>query len=93
MAQTRSFHPLCLLRNPRARRGIPDFPWNTLAGGGFRERRNKDGWADLMCVAARTAPKAVGKDFIVTGVVEGDALRKLAEGMVEYGKTSGKIQL
>lgn len=47
--------------------------------------------ADLMCVAARTAPKAVGKDFIVTGVVEGDALRKLAEGMVEYGKASGKI--
>lgn len=47
--------------------------------------------ADLMCVAARTAPKAVGKDFIVTGVVEGDDLLELANGMVEYGKASGKI--
>lgn len=47
--------------------------------------------ADLMCVAARTAPKTVGKDFVVTAVVEGDALRKLAEGMVEYGKDSGRV--
>lgn len=47
--------------------------------------------ADLMCVAARTAPKAGGKDFIVTGVVEGDTLLELANGMVEYGKSSGKI--
>lgn len=47
--------------------------------------------ADLMCVAARTAPKAGGKDFIVTGVVEGDTLLELANGMVEYGKSYGKI--
>ena len=47
--------------------------------------------ADLMCVAARTAPKAVGKDFVVTGVVEGDTLLELANGMVEYGMTSGKV--
>ncbi len=46
--------------------------------------------ADLMCVAARTAPKAVGKDFVVTSVVQGDALLDLANAMVEYGKTTGK---
>ncbi|NLS44546.1 MAG: hypothetical protein GX969_02225 [Firmicutes bacterium] len=46
--------------------------------------------ADLMCIAARTAPKAVGKDFIVTRVVEGDALSNLAEYMIEYGESSGR---
>ncbi len=46
--------------------------------------------ADLMCLAARTAPKAVGKDFIVTTVVEDDALGRLAQAMVEYGKESSK---
>lgn len=46
--------------------------------------------ADLMCVAARTAPKAVGQDFVVTGAVEGKALLDLADAMIEYGKTSGK---
>ncbi|HOJ58055.1 MAG TPA: DUF2148 domain-containing protein [Bacillota bacterium] len=47
--------------------------------------------ADLMCIAARTAPKAAGRDYVVTGVVDGDDLLKLAEAMNEYGKASGKI--
>jgi len=47
--------------------------------------------ADLMCVAARTAPKAAGKDFVVTRVIEGDTLLDLANQMIEYGKTSGRI--
>ncbi len=46
--------------------------------------------ADLMCIAARTAPKAAGKDFVVTSVVDGDILLDLADAMVDYGKTSGK---
>ena len=34
--------------------------------------------ADLMAVAARTAPKSVGKDFVVIRVIEGDEVRTLA---------------
>jgi uncharacterized ferredoxin-like protein len=34
--------------------------------------------ADLMALAARTAPKAVGKDFVVIRIIEGDTVRTLA---------------
>jgi len=45
--------------------------------------------ANLMALAARTAPKARGQDFIVTAIVEGDALKSLAEKMVEIGERTG----
>ncbi len=37
--------------------------------------------AELLCVAARTAPKAKGKDLLVTAVVSGTELTQLAEKM------------
>jgi uncharacterized ferredoxin-like protein len=43
-----------------------------------------------MAISARTAPKAVGKDFIVTEIIEGDDLARLAEKMVEFGERTGK---
>jgi uncharacterized ferredoxin-like protein len=46
--------------------------------------------ADLMAVAARTAPKAAGKDFIVIEIIEGDDLKTLGEKMCEYGVVTGK---
>jgi uncharacterized ferredoxin-like protein len=45
---------------------------------------------DLMEIAARTAPKAAGKDFIVTKVLVGDDLKKLGEEMTRYGAKVGK---
>mgnify|MGYP000333182238 FL=1 len=46
--------------------------------------------ADLMLLAARTAPKAKGQDFVVLKVLEGDELKKLAEAMVKFGEERGK---
>ncbi len=46
--------------------------------------------ADLMCVAARTAPKTAGKDFIVTRVVTGEDLGRLSKAMADYGARTGK---
>jgi len=46
--------------------------------------------AELMCLAARTAPKAAGQDFVVTKVLEGEACLELGEGMVRYGEKTGK---
>jgi uncharacterized ferredoxin-like protein len=46
--------------------------------------------ADLMAIAARTAPKAAGKDFVVVRVIEGDAVQSLAHEMCEYGVRTGK---
>jgi uncharacterized ferredoxin-like protein len=43
-----------------------------------------------MCLAARTAPKAVGRDFVVTGILEGEACRELGEAMARYGERTGK---
>lgn len=37
--------------------------------------------ARLICVAARTAPKARGKDLLVTAIVSGEQQRQLAERM------------
>jgi len=43
--------------------------------------------AELMCVAARTAPKARGRDNLVTALVEEEAeRRRLAEKMREIGE-------
>ncbi|MCR4441966.1 MAG: DUF2148 domain-containing protein [Peptococcaceae bacterium] len=46
--------------------------------------------AEFMAIAARTAPKAAGKDFIQIKIVSGDDLKKLAGAMVEYGNESNK---
>ena len=42
--------------------------------------------AQLMDIAARTAPKARGQDFIVTRIVEGEELKPLADKMAEIGE-------
>ena len=46
--------------------------------------------ADLMALAARTAPKSVGKDFVVIRIIEGNEVRVLAEKMLEFGQQTGK---
>ena len=42
--------------------------------------------ADLMEIAARTAPKARGDDFVVTRIIEGDDIKALAEKTAEVGE-------
>ena len=46
--------------------------------------------ADLMVIAARTAPKSAGQDFIVTGIVEDEDVKRLAEAMLAFGQRTGK---
>lgn len=46
--------------------------------------------ADLMALAARTAPKAKGEDYLEIKVVDGESLKILADDMINYGKESGK---
>jgi len=46
--------------------------------------------AGLMCLAARTAPKSKGEDFVVTAILEAEACQKLGEAMVRYGQKTGK---
>jgi len=46
--------------------------------------------AELMALAARTAPKAVGKDYLAIEILEGDILNRLADDMILYGQESGK---
>lgn len=46
--------------------------------------------AKLMEVAAVTAPKAVGKNFVVTKVISGDDVRTLGQKMIAYGERTGK---
>ena len=46
--------------------------------------------ADLMAVAARTAPKSSGKDAVTIKLIEGEEIKKLAAEMVKYGEESGK---
>jgi uncharacterized ferredoxin-like protein len=41
--------------------------------------------AELMEVAARTAPKARGQDFVVTRILEGEVLKPLMDKMAEIG--------
>jgi uncharacterized ferredoxin-like protein len=45
--------------------------------------------AHLMAVAARTAPKAMGADFIEIKILKGPDLEKLAEAMAQFGRESG----
>jgi len=45
---------------------------------------------DLMEIAARTAPKSAGQDFVVVKVIEGDDLQRLAAEMTQYGAKVNK---
>jgi len=42
--------------------------------------------AQEMCLAARTAPKARGVDLIITAIVKGDSIEKIADRMLEIHK-------
>lgn len=46
--------------------------------------------AQLMCVSARTAPKAAGRDYVSTRILSGEMLNRLADEMIAYGQASGK---
>lgn len=46
--------------------------------------------ANLMGVAARTAPKSKGEDFVVIKAIYGKDVIKLAEEMFRYGEELGK---
>jgi uncharacterized ferredoxin-like protein len=46
--------------------------------------------AALMELAARTAPKTKGEDYIKTLIVSGDHLLELSKGMVKFGAAKGK---
>jgi uncharacterized ferredoxin-like protein len=46
--------------------------------------------AELMAIAARTAPKAAGQDFVVIEIIEGDDLQRLGEAMFDFGERVGK---
>jgi uncharacterized ferredoxin-like protein len=45
---------------------------------------------ELMAIAARTAPKSAGQDFVVTEILLGEEVRKLGEAMIAYGDRTGK---
>jgi uncharacterized ferredoxin-like protein len=45
---------------------------------------------ELMEIAAMTAPKAVGANFVVTCTLKGSALRRLGKGMIDYGRRAKK---
>lgn len=45
---------------------------------------------ELMEIAARTAPKAAGKDFVEIELVEGETLQELANEMERYGEENEK---
>ena len=53
------------------------------------ERRGVLRAAELMAVAARTAPKARGVDVIRTAVIFGDDLKRIASKMEEIHETTG----
>jgi uncharacterized ferredoxin-like protein len=46
--------------------------------------------AQMMVIAATTAPKASGQDHIRTMVLTGDSVKELGEAMVAYGKRMQK---
>jgi uncharacterized ferredoxin-like protein len=46
--------------------------------------------AHLMKIAAITAPKTAGQDFVLTQVITGDDVKKLGEAMLAYGAQTGK---
>lgn len=47
------------------------------------------GVAELMEIAARTAPKTAGTDFVVTKTLDGPDLQRLGKGMLDHGRKTG----
>lgn len=47
--------------------------------------------AELMALAARTAPKSRGDDFVVVAVVEGEDVQRLGNAMIEYGRRTRRV--
>jgi len=45
---------------------------------------------NLMGIAARTAPKSAGKDFVVVKAIYGDDIQKLSNEMYRYSRETGK---
>jgi uncharacterized ferredoxin-like protein len=45
--------------------------------------------AELMEIAAVTAPKTAGRDFVVVKTLEGRDLQRLGKGMIDRGKKTG----
>ena len=45
--------------------------------------------AEMMALAARTAPKAVGHDFVVIEALSGKDVRRLGQAMIDHGKKKG----
>lgn len=46
--------------------------------------------AQMMAIAAITAPKTKGENFVRTKILQGDAVKQLGDGMVAFGKKMGK---
>jgi len=46
--------------------------------------------AELMAVAAKTAPKCLGQDYVDVQVLSGEKLQQLANEMEIYGRDTGK---
>ncbi len=46
--------------------------------------------ANLMALSARTSPKAVGQDFVVIKILEGEDIQRLGEEMMAYGQENKK---
>ncbi len=46
--------------------------------------------ADLMALAARTAPKSRGEDFILMKLLVGTEIKDLADAMEKFGEKTGK---
>jgi len=46
--------------------------------------------AQLMAIAARTAPKSRGDDYLEIKIVEGEEVKKLGEGMIRFGEDRNK---
>lgn len=46
--------------------------------------------SEFMELAARTAPKSAGQDFVVTKIISGQDTEILANAMIDYGKQTGK---
>ncbi len=46
--------------------------------------------AEMMALAATTAPKSKGEDFVRTRVLVGDEVTRLAAAMADYGERTGK---
>lgn len=45
---------------------------------------------EMMELAARTAPKGAGQDFVTTKLITGQDITLLADAMIDYGREKGK---